>query len=199
MQTTQTTPTTQTTQTGDPDIALFDQLDIRIGQVLSVVPHPDADSLYIEEIDVGEASPRTIVSGLRNHVTVNDFIGKYVLVLCNLPSRKMRGTLSNGMVLCACESTSSSESKVELLEPTSICTAGERVVISGHVTNVSTPLGVLKPKQKVWERCQVLLRSAASPMLPSVMPVACFKGNGLVAAISWASFMPKTLKDYVIE
>ena len=47
---------------GDADVT---KLDIRVGKILSVESHPDADSLYIEQIDLGEPEgPRTIVSGL---------------------------------------------------------------------------------------------------------------------------------------
>ena len=37
-----------------------------------VQKHPDADSLYVEEIDVGEAAPRTVVSGLVNYIPIEE-------------------------------------------------------------------------------------------------------------------------------
>ena len=40
------------------------RLDLRIGKIMAVQKHPDADTLYIEEVDVGEEKRRTIVSGL---------------------------------------------------------------------------------------------------------------------------------------
>lgn len=40
------------------------RLDIRVGLITDVKKHPDADSLYVEQIDVGEPTPRTVVSGL---------------------------------------------------------------------------------------------------------------------------------------
>lgn len=42
------------------------RLDIRVGKIIEVSKHPDADSLYVEKIDLGEAVPRTIVSSLTN-------------------------------------------------------------------------------------------------------------------------------------
>lgn len=42
------------------------RLDIRVGKIVEVSKHPDADSLYVEKIDLGEAVPRTIVSALTN-------------------------------------------------------------------------------------------------------------------------------------
>ena len=41
-------------------IATVDMLDIRVGQVVKVDRHPDADSLYVEEIDIGEEQPRQV-------------------------------------------------------------------------------------------------------------------------------------------
>ena len=49
-------------------------LDLRIGCIITARKHPDADSLYIEEVDVGETAPRTVVSGLVNHVPLEQVI-----------------------------------------------------------------------------------------------------------------------------
>lgn len=46
------------------------RLDIRVGLITKVQKHPDADSLYVEEIDVGEAAPRTVVSGLVKFIPI---------------------------------------------------------------------------------------------------------------------------------
>ena len=43
-------------------------LNMRIGHIVNVKKHPDADTLYVEEVDVGEDRNRTIVSGLVKHV-----------------------------------------------------------------------------------------------------------------------------------
>ena len=64
--------------------------------------HPDADKLFCEEIDVGEESgPRQIVSGLRDHYTLEEMQDRKVLVVCNLKAAKIAGINSNGMVLAA--------------------------------------------------------------------------------------------------
>lgn len=62
--------------------------------------HPDADTLYVEKIDLGEAEPRTIVSGLAKFVPIEEMKDRLVTVLCNLKPAKMRGVESKGMVLC---------------------------------------------------------------------------------------------------
>ena len=48
------------------------RLDLRVGKIVGVQKHPDADSLYIEDVDVGEGQTRTIVSGLVKHVPVEE-------------------------------------------------------------------------------------------------------------------------------
>ena len=195
-------PVTQT-NTVKPEIENFGRLDIRVGKVLSVKEHPDADSLYIEEIDVGEGAPRTIVSGLRKFISIEQFTGKFTLVLCNLPPRKMRGVMSNGMVLCASNvnafgsrSDTVDHSVVELLEPDNMNAAvpGERVTIFGCEKSVVDE--ILKPKQKVWEKCEPHLKSRSDV---SVTPVASFGDfQPLFGLQSKVMFLPNTLKEYTI-
>lgn len=71
------------------------------GTDISCWQHPEADSLYVEKIDVGEAEPRTVVSGLVQFVPKEELQDRLVVVLCNLKPQKMRGVESQGMLLCA--------------------------------------------------------------------------------------------------
>lgn len=81
-----------------------DALDVRVGTITQVERHPDADGLYLEQIDVGEAAPRQVISGLVKWVAEGDMAGRRVAVVCNLKPAKMRGVMSHGMVrLCAAE------------------------------------------------------------------------------------------------
>ena len=55
------------------------RLDIRIGKIVGVERHPDAESLYVEKIDLGEPSgPRTIVSGLVDFVPIEEMRDRYL-------------------------------------------------------------------------------------------------------------------------
>ena len=90
------------------------KLDIRVGKILYVEKHPEAESLYVEKVDLGEGKPRTVVSGLVKYMKPSDLEEKLVLLLCNLKPAKMRGIESQAMVLCA---TSEDGSTVELLQP----------------------------------------------------------------------------------
>jgi hypothetical protein len=47
----------------EAELAALQALDLRVGRIISCEPHPDAESLYVSQIDVGEPEPRTIVSG----------------------------------------------------------------------------------------------------------------------------------------
>lgn len=76
-------------------------LDIRVGKIVEISKHPDADTLYVSKIEVGEETPRTVVSGLVNFYSIEELKDRMVVLLCNLKPSKMRGVESTGMVLCA--------------------------------------------------------------------------------------------------
>ena len=60
--------------------------------------HPNADALYLEEIDLGEDKPRQVISGLVKFVPEDKMQGRRVVVVCNLKPAKMRDVMSYGMV-----------------------------------------------------------------------------------------------------
>nr|XP_036866602.1 tyrosine--tRNA ligase, cytoplasmic [Manis javanica] len=130
--------------------AIPSRLDIRVGKVISVDKHPEADSLYVEKIDVGEAEPRTVVSGLVQFVPKEELQDRLVVVLCNLKPQKMRGVESQGMLLCA--SIEGTSHKVEPLDPPAGSAPGERVFVKGY--EKGQPDEELKPKKKVFEKLQ---------------------------------------------
>eukprot|EP00672_Neobodo_designis_P018398 CAMPEP_0174832590 /NCGR_PEP_ID=MMETSP1114-20130205/3754_1 /TAXON_ID=312471 /ORGANISM="Neobodo designis, Strain CCAP 1951/1" /LENGTH=238 /DNA_ID=CAMNT_0016066451 /DNA_START=39 /DNA_END=755 /DNA_ORIENTATION=- len=101
----------------------------RVGRVLEVKPHPDSDKLYVEQIDLGEPEPRTIISGLRDFVTEEEFTNKLVVVAANLEPRKMRGIPSAGMVMCA---STEGKGDVKILDVPEGVPPGERITFPGH-------------------------------------------------------------------
>lgn len=121
------------------------RLDMRIGKIVGVKYHPNADTLYIEQIDVGEGEPRTILSGLVKHVPIEEMMDRMVIVMCNLKPAKMRGVFSNGMVMCACGDTT------ELLLPPGGSVPGDRVTFDGYH---GPPDAEISAKKKVWEQIQ---------------------------------------------
>ena len=63
--------------------------------------HPDAESLYVETVDVGEGTPRTVVSGLAGLYPMEKLQDRLGVFLCNLKAVKMRGVESQAMLMCA--------------------------------------------------------------------------------------------------
>lgn len=127
------------------------RLDLRVGRIITADKHPDADSLYVEQVDVGEASPRTVVSGLVKHIPLDQMQNRMAVLLCNLKPAKMRGVVSQAMVMCA-----SSPDKVEILDPPSGAAPGDRLTFQGFP---GEPDKELNPKKKVWEQIQPDLRT----------------------------------------
>ncbi|KAM3857924.1 tyrosine--tRNA ligase, cytoplasmic isoform 2-T2 [Diretmus argenteus] len=139
---------------GEDDELVPSRLDIRVGKIVSVEKHPDADSLYLEKIDVGEAEPRTVVSGLVAYLSQEDLQDRAVLLLCNLKPQKMRGIESQAMLLCA--SVDGEPRRVEPLDPPEGSSPGERVFVEGY--EAGKPDDKLNPKKKVWEKLQIDLK-----------------------------------------
>lgn len=139
----------------------FGRLDFRVGRIVEVSRHPDADSLYLEKIDCGEPQPRTVVSGLVKFVPMEQMQDRLVVVMCNLKPAKMRGVTSEAMVMCA-----STPEKVEILSPPASAVPGDLVHCDGYVRN---PEAQLNPKKKVFETCAPDLTTNDSLQ-------ACYKG-----------------------
>ncbi|HKM13605.1 MAG TPA: methionine--tRNA ligase [Candidatus Methanomethylophilaceae archaeon] len=79
----------------------FRKLDLKAGTIVNVQDHPDADKLYLMNVDVGEELPRQIVAGLKAFYSKDDLIDRKVIVVTNLKPAKLRGILSSGMLLAA--------------------------------------------------------------------------------------------------
>ena len=74
--------------------------DLRVGQITAAKKVKKADKLLELTVDTG-LDQRTIVSGIAEHYSPEEVVGKKVTVLMNLPPRKIRGVVSNGMLLMA--------------------------------------------------------------------------------------------------
>lgn len=78
----------------------FLKLDVRIGTILEAEKVPKADKLLKLLVDTG-LDKRTVVSGIAEHYSPEEVVGKKVSVLLNLAPRKIRGVESQGMILMA--------------------------------------------------------------------------------------------------
>ena len=78
----------------------FAKLQFQVGEIISCEAVPKADKLLCSQVKVG-SQVRQIVSGIRNTYSPEEMVGKKVMVLVNLEPRKIRGLVSEGMLLCA--------------------------------------------------------------------------------------------------
>ena len=111
------------------DIAPIARVELRVGKIIKVWEHPAADKLWAEEVDLGETcGVRTICSGLRDHYTADEILGRKVVVVANLKPRAMKGIESQGMVLCG---KNSDGSKIEFLDVPEGAEVGELITVEG--------------------------------------------------------------------
>ncbi|EEY15186.1 GU4 nucleic-binding protein [Verticillium alfalfae VaMs.102] len=142
-------------------------IDLRVGHILKAIKHPEADSLFVSTIAMGDPAGedttefegqicRTVCSGLNGLIPLEEMQGRKVVVVCNLKPVKMRGIKSSAMVLAASPRLKEGEvddhkGPVELVAPPADAKAGDRVFFEGWK---GEPEGVLNPKKKVWETIQ---------------------------------------------
>jgi aminoacyl tRNA synthase complex-interacting multifunctional protein 1 len=124
----------------------FARLNIVVGKIVKAVNHPNADTMYLEHIDMGGEKEVQVVSGLRTFISLDEFVGKRVLCLANLKKAKLRGVESFAMVLCA---SNADHTAVEVLTIDDSVAVGARVAAEGFEAE---PDASLNPKHKVWDR-----------------------------------------------
>jgi len=90
----------------------FSKLDLRVGTIIEAEKMPKANKLLVLKVDTG-IDVRTIVSGIAEHFSPEEVIGKRVTVLVNLAPRALRGVESEGMILM----TNNAEGKLVFVNP----------------------------------------------------------------------------------
>ena len=79
----------------------FMEVELRVGKIVNVEDHPNADRLYVVKLDDGTESQRTICAGIKEYYSSEDLMGKTVVFVANLKPRPLRGVVSEGMMLAA--------------------------------------------------------------------------------------------------
>ncbi|XP_009778770.1 uncharacterized protein LOC107759049 [Nicotiana tabacum] len=134
----------------DKDISVS-LLKLQIGHIKKAWKHPSADSLLVEEIDVGEAKCRQVVSGLAKFCSPEQLTNRLVVLVTNMKPSKLRDVASEGMVLCA---SNEDHTVVEPLIAPEGAKVGECILFSGHD---GKPEDVLNPKKKQFDKIAVNL------------------------------------------
>lgn len=105
------------------NIEEFKKIEIAVGKILSAEKIPDTDKLLKLSVDLGEASPRQIVSGISLYFPDESvLVGKKCMFVANLEPRMIRGFESQGMILAV----STEDGKFSLLSPNDEIPVGTR-------------------------------------------------------------------------
>lgn len=96
-------------------IADFAKIDLRVAQVRSCEKVQKSDKLLCLQLDDGSGTPRQVVSGIAAWYTPEELVDKKVVVVANLAPAKLRGVVSNGMILAA--DAGENDVKVLFVEP----------------------------------------------------------------------------------
>ncbi len=94
----------------------WEKIELRVGKILSVEDHPNADKLYLVEVDLGKLGKKKLVAGLKKAYTPKQLIGKLCVVFTNLVPAEIRGVKSEGMILAAVDE----KEKVVIISPKKI-------------------------------------------------------------------------------
>lgn len=104
-----------------PAVEHVGRLDMRVGRIVEVQKATDSDTLYLTKVDVG-GDIRSIVTGLAKFIPEDQLLNQNVVILCNIKPSKLRGHLSEGMIMCA-----KSDEVIEPLVPPSNAEPGDLI------------------------------------------------------------------------
>lgn len=106
--------------------AMFKRMDLRVGTVVSVEDHPDAEKLFVLKVDCGEGEPRQLVTNLKWRYSAEEMMGRRLIVISNLKPAKFRGVQSMGMLTAADDENMGGDT-VHLLVPSCDIPNGTRL------------------------------------------------------------------------
>jgi len=101
---------------------VVDRFDLRVAQIVGIKDHPNADNLYVLDVDIG-GERRQVVAGIRKNYTKDQLRGRKIVVLVNLEPATLRGIESRGMLLAA-----EDETDVGLVLPPDAAPMGSQVL-----------------------------------------------------------------------
>ena len=79
----------------------FEKILLKSGRIEAAGVHPEAEKLLVLSVGIGEEGVRTIVAGIANRFSPKELVGQKVTVVANLKPSKLRGVVSQGMLLAA--------------------------------------------------------------------------------------------------
>lgn len=155
------------------NLPLICRIDLKIGRIIKVEKHPNADRLFMETVDFGNGNQKTVLSGLIGHVTSEELLNRMALFVCNLVPAKICGIVSEAMLLAA---KSKDGSIVEPLLVPNNAIEGDVVTIMNLASIPDPPIAKsssntgkknskkeienklkeeeIPPSMNIWEQCQ---------------------------------------------
>lgn len=114
----------QPVEPSKPEISFdeFSKMDIRVGKILKAERVEKSKKLLKFQVDTG-MDTRTVLSGIAEHFTPEEMVGKQVTLLVNLARRKIMGFESQGMILTAADK----DGKLRLLQPSDVVAPGSKI------------------------------------------------------------------------
>lgn len=162
---------------------------IIVGEIKKVWRHPNADSLYCEEIDLGPTKGvKTVVSGLVGKVPLEEWVGRHIVCVGNMKPSAMRGVTSQAMVLAASDKTD--PSKVEMVTPPAGSKAGDVISVEGIEGEPDEQMND-KTKKKVFDKIVQPSLTTSDALLVTY--------NGVPLKTSQGPCMVASLKDATVK
>ncbi|MFK7960117.1 MAG: methionine--tRNA ligase subunit beta [Phycisphaerales bacterium] len=116
-----------------PTIAFDDfiKLDLRVATITACEPHPNADRLLKVQLDDGTESGRQVCAGVKAWYEPEQLVGQQVIICANLEPRKIRGEISEGMILAASDIKATDDASGEVTERDVVVLSVEKPVPAG--------------------------------------------------------------------
>ncbi len=147
--------------------AMFRRMDLRVGTVVEVSDHPDAEKLFVLKVDCGEGEPRQLVTNLKWRYTAEEMMGRRLIVISNLKPAKFRGVQSMGMLTAADDENMGGDT-VHLLAPSCDIPNGTR--LDCGVEGTSSRIETKHVEQVVMKTVHVVDGKAMGVDMPADAP-----------------------------
>jgi len=132
------------------DLPAIGRIDLRVGRIVEIEKHPNADRLYIEKVDVGEDELRTVVSGLVQDVPIEELQNRLCVFVCNLKPASLCKVTSQAMILVG-----KSDERLQVLVVPEGARPGDRVGIEGIAEQPDAQIKPAKDGQvSIWDEAR---------------------------------------------